>query len=139
MADGISRMVVSFYICHRRLKYTVAESTNISSRSCRRRTSHLHVVHELDDCTHHIDSVFNDVVNSPTVPSLSVFQHLKRCPNCSFHLYLLFLFNQSNAMLMCMYHEGSGYMSMRFMNTLFNVLLFIIFMCYNYLMILYKL
>ena len=60
--------IVAFYICHRRLKYTVAETTNISSRSCRRRRTSPHpaVVHELDVCTHHIDSVFN-YVNPPTL------------------------------------------------------------------------
>jgi len=70
MPDSISRKVVALYICHRGLKYVVIETTNISSRSCRRRrlSPHAAVVHETDDCTHHIDSIFNDVVNPPMVP-----------------------------------------------------------------------
>ena len=61
MADGISGKVVGLYSCHRGLKHAVTESCR------RRRTSHPAVLHELDDCMHHIDSVFTDVVN-PTVP-----------------------------------------------------------------------
>ena len=48
---------------------------------CRRRRIYPYpaVVHELD------------IVNPTAVPSasLSVLQHLKRCPNCSFQLLLL--------------------------------------------------
>ena len=64
---GISENVYIPYLssmietCRRKI------TTNGSSRSCRRRTSpHPAVVHELDDCMHHID-----VVNLPTVPSAS--------------------------------------------------------------------
>ena len=48
-------------------------TTNSSNRTCRTRRNYLPpvVVHELDNCTQHIDSVFNDVVNLPTVPSTS--------------------------------------------------------------------
>ena len=57
------------------LNYYQRITTNISSRSCRRRTFSPHpaVVQEIDDCTHHIDSVCNGVVNlpTPTVPSAS--------------------------------------------------------------------
>ena len=70
----INWKAVAFYICHRGLKHAVAETTNISSRSCLRRTSpHPAVVHELDDCMRHTDPVFNDVVNPPTVPPASAF------------------------------------------------------------------
>ena len=47
-------------------------TTNSPSRSCCGRTSsHPAVVRELDNCTHYIDPVFNDVVNLSTVPSAS--------------------------------------------------------------------
>ena len=77
---AFSGKVVVLCICHRGLKHAVDEllyqriTTNISSRSCRRRTSpHPAVVQEIDDSTHHIDSVCNDVVSlpTPTVPSAS--------------------------------------------------------------------
>ena len=63
---GICEKVVSLpYLssrietCRRRI------TTNSSGRSCRRRRTSPHpaIVHELGDCTHHIDSVFNDVMN----------------------------------------------------------------------------
>ena len=62
--------------CHPGLKHAVAETTNISCRNCRRRRMYPHpaVVHELDNCG--VDApysvLFNDVVNSPTVTSVSL-------------------------------------------------------------------
>ena len=74
--------------CHRGLKHAIAESTYISIRRCRKWISpHPVVVHELFmDFMHHICSGFNDVVNAPTLPSLSVLQHLNRYLN-SFVVY----------------------------------------------------
>ena len=91
LAGGISGKVVAFYICHRWLKHVCfSETTNISSRSGRRRRTSPHpaVVHERDDSTHHTDSGLNDVVNPSSVRlvSLSVLQHLIRCPNYCYHL-----------------------------------------------------
>ena len=52
-------------ICQRGLKHAVAETTNSSKTSCRRRRNSPNpaVVYELDDYMHYIDSVSNDVVN----------------------------------------------------------------------------
>ena len=87
MVDGISGKDVAFYICQG-LKHAVTETTNSARRSCRRRRTHPAVVQEIDDWAHHFDSVFTDVVNPPTVPSLSISQHLKHCPRYSCHLLL---------------------------------------------------
>ena len=54
--------------------------TNSSNTSCRRRTSHPAVVHELDYSmfTHHNDSDFNDVVNPQTTSASSHIDGIKR-------------------------------------------------------------
>ena len=70
MGTGIPYLASRIEPCRRRI------TTNSSSRSChKRRTSHPAVVHEIDDCTRHIDSAFNDVVDlttpTATVPSAS--------------------------------------------------------------------
>ena len=92
MADSgpISGNVVALYIYHREWKHAVAEISNISSRSFRRRTSpDPAVVHEIHNCTHHIDSILYGVMDPLTVPLLSVLQLLKCYPNSSCHFLLL--------------------------------------------------
>ena len=68
-----SEKVLLFCICHRGLKHAVAETTTSSSRSCTRTSPHPAVVHELDDCMHHINAVLNDVMNPPTQRFAFVF------------------------------------------------------------------
>ena len=52
-------------------------SSSRPRRCCGRRTCHPAVIHgPYYDCTDHSDSVFNDVVNPPTVPSSSALHHL---------------------------------------------------------------
>ena len=74
MIDKQQKLEVPAALVHRVINFLSTGNrritTNSSSRSRRRRTSHPAVVHELDDCTHRIDSGFNYVMNLPTVPSV---------------------------------------------------------------------
>ena len=82
MAEYNSDKVVAFYICHRGWKHAVAETTNISSRSSLRTCPRPDVVHELDDCTHHIDFVLNGVFGV-------WWPLLKRCPSYKYILFII--------------------------------------------------